>query len=96
VDIETYLKHYERFHEECRIDTSVQAKNAKLVEEVCEYLEAHAQGDKTAADEEAIDILNMAISLCVSRGIHNPLYFGYLKLEKTAVKYMAKSVSNGY
>lgn len=85
MDIREYQLHYERFHEEFGIDTSVKAKTDKLIEEVCEYLEE-------PSDDEALDIMNVAISLVMARGIKNPLFAGYLKLQRNTEKYRGNNV----
>ena len=85
--IDEYLLHYEQFHREFNIDTSPEAKKVKLLSEVCEFLEADFAGDTAAADDEAIDVMNTAISHVIARGIKNPLFAGYLKLQRTADKY---------
>lgn len=87
MQIDEYLLHYEQFHREFNIDTSPKAKKEKLVAEVCEFLEADFDGDTAAASDEAIDVMNTAISNVVARGIKNPLFAGYLKLQRTAEKY---------
>jgi predicted house-cleaning noncanonical NTP pyrophosphatase (MazG superfamily) len=80
MDEQLYFHHYERFHAEHRIDASVKAKEAKLVEEIVEYLD-------NPSDEEALDILNVAMSLCRARGVHNVLHAGYMKLQANSERY---------
>ena len=92
MEIESYLKHYEAFHKEFGIPTDPEAKRDKVTEELCEFLEAYEIGTKEQADKEAIDLMNASISNVVARGIHNPLFFGYLKLCETAEKYRLAKV----
>lgn len=80
MQIEEYMMHYEQFLTEFEPDTTPEKRAAKAVEEMCEYLEA-------PSDDEAVDLMNASISLVISRGIKNPLFAGYLKLQRTAEKY---------
>lgn len=85
--IDEFLLHLDSFNNEFDIDTSPEGRAEKLLEEVEEFVEALESSTKDHADEEAIDVLICAISNVHSRGINNPLFAAYLKLQKTADKY---------
>lgn len=80
MDEQLYFHHYGIFHAEFDIDTSVKAKESKLVEEIVEYLD-------NPSDDEILDVLNVTMSLCKARGINNILHAGYMKLEHNANLY---------
>lgn len=90
MNIDEYLQRYEAFHREFGIDTSPEAKANKCVEELAEFFYEVAIGREENADDEAIDLMNAAISNVVARGIKNPLFAGAKKLERTAAKYRNK------
>lgn len=87
MEIDNYLAAYRDFVTEFGIDMTPPARKEKLVVEVCEFIEAYDAGDSAQADDEALDVMNTAISNVVARGIHNPLFSGYQKLQRTAEKY---------
>lgn len=85
--LDAFLIHLDNFHKEFDIDVTPKGRSNKLVEEVCEFLEACDISTKEHADDEAIDVLVCAIANVKARGINNMLYQAYMKLEKTAEKY---------
>jgi NTP pyrophosphatase (non-canonical NTP hydrolase) len=93
MQIDEFLLHLEAFHKEFSLDTSPQGRADKLIEEVCEFVEALTISTQEHADDEAIDVLVCAISNVVCRGIHNPLFAAYLKLQRTAEKYRQQQIN---
>ena len=93
MQIDEYLFHYEQFFKEFGIYPTPVERKEKVVIEMCEFLEADFPGNEAAADDEAIDLMNTAITNVAARGIKNPLFAGYQKLQRTAAKYRALKVS---
>ena len=87
MQFDAFLIHLEDFHKEFDIDVSPQGRSDKLVEEMCEFLEASTSSTKEHADDEAIDVLVCAIANVKARGMHNMLHLAFLKLDRTAKKY---------
>ena len=86
MDFELYRKHQDNFHKDFNIPLSAQERFKKLMEEVKEY-------HQTPCLNEALDIMNVAISLVAdSYGVADPLLWGMLKLEQAASKY--RSIKN--
>lgn len=92
MEMDAFLIHMDSFHKEFDIDTTPQGRSDKLVEEVCEFLEATAISTKEHADDEAIDVLVCAIANVKARGIVNPLDACYFKLQRTAEKYRRRGL----
>lgn len=76
MDEQLYWHNYDNWLAEHRIDTSLQAAETKIVEEMVEYLD-------NPSDDEALDMLNLAMRVCRARGIHNILHAGIMKLERS-------------
>ena len=87
MQLDAFLIHLDSFHTEFNIDVTPQGRSDKLVEEVCEFLEACTNSSKEHADDEAIDVLVCAIANVKARGMFDMLHLSFLKLEKTAEKY---------
>lgn len=87
MQIDEFTLHLEAFHKEFNIDVTPAGRRVKLVEEMCEFLEAYDFSTKEHTDDEAIDVLVCALANVIARGIHNPLFACYLKLQRTAAKY---------
>lgn len=92
MQIDEYMFHYEAFFKEFNIEVTPTSRADKLTEEMCEFLEALHNNNQTAADDEAVDLMNAAISNVIARGIKNPLFAGYLKLQRTAEKYRKRKL----
>ena len=91
MEIEAYLKAYQKFCDEFKIPTSPEARAAKLLIEVDEYSQSLVSGTHEEQVSEALDVMNCAIANVVALGMAQPLFFGWQKLEATAEKYrMAK------
>ena len=82
-----FTLHIQHFHEEFNIDDSPEGRAKKLLEEHTEFRQALEYGTKEQQDDEAVDVLVCSWSNCIARGIHNPFFAGYLKLELTRRKY---------
>lgn len=92
MQIEAYLIHYEAFHREFNLDDTPSGKAYKCAEEMVEFATAFDNGSQAEADDEAIDLMNAAISNVIARGIKNPLFRGYQKLQQTSEKYRRQSM----
>ena len=88
MDMQLYLHHYREFLNEFDPDADINARVAKTLTESMELREAWLfSGDDDSVKEEAIDLMNCAISLVSYLGVKNPLHAGYMKLQATAEKY---------
>ena len=88
MQLDAFLIHLDSFFKEFNIDVTPEARSDKLVEEVCEFLEADT---KAHADDEAIDVLVCAIANARARGLTDMLHLAFMKLERTAEKYRRNS-----
>jgi len=87
MQLDAFLIHLDKFHKEFNIDITPQGRSNKLIEEMCEFLEASTTSTKAHADDEAIDVLVCAIANVKARGMTDMLHLAFMKLEKTAEKY---------
>ena len=67
-------------------DMTPQGRADKLLEEYAELNYALRHGTKEQQDDESIDVLVCAWSNCISRGIVNPFFSAYLKLERNKLR----------
>lgn len=92
MDIDNYLYHYDEFTTEFNLPTDPVARGNKAIQEAIEFNVAFHHGTDSEADDEALDLMNTAISNVVARGFKNPLHAGYLKLQRTAEKYRERDL----
>lgn len=90
MQIDHYLVEYQKFYDEFFPTVTIEEKEEKCRAEMLELLLAMCQNSDAEKIDEALDVMNTVIAYLVAKGVHNPLYFGYLKLEKTAIKYRRK------
>lgn len=93
--LDEFMVRLEAFHTEFNIDVTPKGRRNKLVEEVCEFLEADDLSTKEHADDEAIDVLVCSIANCKARGLGDILHLAAIKLQLTAEKYREKGLKYG-
>ena len=97
MDMETFMMHYDAFDREFCPTATVEDVEKKLLEEMGELRSCLQWPEKSTHEEtlgELLDVLNVSLKLLKRYGIHDPLWFGYRKLELTAEKYRAKEAES--
>ena len=87
MQIDHYIALYKDFHEQCGHEATGDACLDKLAEECREFLAAYDSGDHAAIVSERLDVLNTSIFSTYKDTGGDPLFLGFLKLEKTLEKY---------
>ena len=87
MEIDAYQHNYQAFYDEFFPNVTVEDKYLKLLQEQQEFRDACCEQNKAKMIDEGLDVLNTMIAWLAAEGVHNPLFFGYLKLTKTADKY---------
>ena len=90
--IEEYFLYYQLFDDEFCPGAGIEEVERKVLEEMGELRSCLQWPEKSTHDEtlgELLDVLNVTLKLLKRYGIHDPLHFGYQKLQLTAEKYRA-------